>query len=125
MHERFRRFADEASYAVGSPWASMLALITIIVWALCGPVFGFSDTWQLIINTSTTVITFLMVFLIQSTQNRDARAIQLKLDELLRAVQQARTELVDLEHQSDGALDDLEKEFQSIKGRAGLPSGSR
>ena len=96
----------------------MTAVGLILVWALTGPLFHFSDTWQLVINTATTVITFLMVFIIQNTQNRDTRAIQLKLDELLRAMQGARTRLVALETLTDEELDDLEKEFEKVRQKA-------
>ena len=101
--------------AVGSPWASVLAMLVIIVWAATGPLFGFSDTWQLVINTSTTIITFLMVFLIQNTQNRDAKVMHLKLDELIRAVKEARNELIDLEDMSEEELRNLEKEFRKLR----------
>ena len=114
MREQFRTFAHSVSLAVGSPMAFILALGVILAWAVTGPLFHFSDTWQLVINTSTTIVTFLMVFLIQNTQNRDGRAIQLKLDELLRAVQQARTELVDLENCSDEQLDRLQEQFHRL-----------
>ncbi|GAB4212055.1 MAG: hypothetical protein OHK0022_47390 [Roseiflexaceae bacterium] len=90
MNELFRKFANKTSDIVGSPWAFIAAVALIIGWAASGPLFGFSDTWQLVINTGTTIITFLMVFLIQNTQNRDARAIHLKLDELIRSVKGAR-----------------------------------
>ncbi|HEX2916225.1 MAG TPA: low affinity iron permease family protein, partial [Chloroflexia bacterium] len=90
MKDFFRNFANKTSAAVGSPWAFIAALGLIIVWAVTGPLFGFSDTWQLVINTGTTIITFLMVFVIQNTQNRDGRAMQLKLDELIRAAKGAR-----------------------------------
>src|SRR3982074_983434 len=100
MNELFRKFALATSAMVGSSWAFILAVLIIIVWALTGPVFHYSDTWQLVINTGTTIITFLMVFLIQNTQNRDAKAIHLKLDELIRAVEGARTHLVALEELS-------------------------
>jgi len=103
---------------VGSAWAFGLALLTIIGWAVTGPVFHYSNTWQLVINTATTIVTFLMVFLIQNTQNRDTRAVHLKLDELLRAVQGARTSLVNLETLSDDELDRLQKEFERVRGRA-------
>jgi low affinity Fe/Cu permease len=93
MHDLFRQFSLKVAKRVGSPWAFVGALVVIGLWALTGPIFHFSDTWQLVINTGTTIITFLMVFLIQNTQNRDAAAIQLKLDELLRAVTAARTNL--------------------------------
>jgi low affinity Fe/Cu permease len=115
MNELFRKFSQITSQMVGSSWAFILAVLIIIVWALTGPVFHYSDTWQLVINTGTTIITFLMVFLIQSTQNRDAKAIHLKLDELLRGVDGARTHLVDLEALSDEELDRLQEQFQRIR----------
>ena len=114
----FRKFAHAASYQVGRPWAFAGAVGMIVVWVILGPVFGFSDTWQLVINTSTTIVTFLMVFLIQNTQNRDAKAIQLKLDELLRGVAGPRTGLVALEGLSDEELDRLEQEFNRIRRRS-------
>lgn len=89
-----------------------------MVWAITGPIFGFSDTWQLIINTGTTIVTFLMVFLIQNTQNRDAKAMHLKLDELIRALTGARNDLVDLEELSDAELEKLEQEFRGLSERA-------
>jgi len=115
MNELFRKFAHKTSAIVGSPWSFIIAVVVIIAWAFSGPLFGFSDTWQLVINTSTTIITFLMVFLIQNTQNRDAQAIHLKLDELLRAVKEARTELVDLEDMSDEELRNLQAEFVQLR----------
>jgi low affinity Fe/Cu permease len=114
FHDFFRRFAHKTSTSVGSPWAFVLALTTILVWAVTGPFFHFSDTWQLVINTGTTIVTFLMVFLIQNTQNRDAVAIHLKLDELIRALKGARNQLVDLEELSDEELDQLRREFQRL-----------
>ena len=120
--EGFRCTAHNVSSAVGSPWAFMLALGAIIAWAVTGPLFHFSDTWQLVINTATTIITFLMVFIIQNTQNRDTRAIQLKLDELLRAVQGARNRLVALETLTDEELDDLQKEFEKVRKKAAQPA---
>jgi len=114
MNELFRLFAHRTSQLVGSSWAFMLAVLIIIAWAITGPVFHYSDTWQLVINTGTTIITFLMVFLIQNTQNRDAKAIQLKLDELLRGVKGARTGLVNLEQLSDDDLEHLQKEFERL-----------
>lgn len=117
MKEHFRKFAHQTSTVVGHPWSFIIATIIIIIWALSGPLFGFSDTWQLVINTGTTIITFLMVFLIQNTQNRDATAIHLKLDELLRAVQDARTGLVDLEDMSDEDLRQLQEEFRRLRER--------
>ena len=115
MNNLFRIFAQKASQAVGSSWAFILAVLIIIVWAISGPMFHYSDTWQLVINTGTTIITFLMVFLIQNTQNRDAKAIHLKLDELIRAVEGARTHLVDLETLSDEELDQLQEQFQRLR----------
>lgn len=105
----FRRFAQAASSAVGRPWAFTSAAGIIVAWAALGPVFKFSDTWQLVINTSTTIITFLMVFLIQNTQNRDAEALRLKLDELIRAIPEARNEFIDIENLDDTTLEALEK----------------
>jgi len=100
---------------MGSPWAFIAAALLIIVWAITGPFFGFSEVWQLVINTGTTIITFLMVFLIQNTQNRDAKAMHLKLDELLRGVEGARTSMVDLEDLSDEELKKLQIEFQRLR----------
>jgi low affinity Fe/Cu permease len=109
--ELFRRFAHTASQAVGSSWAFLLAALVVVGWAVLGPVFGFSNTWQLVINTGTTIVTFLMVFLIQNTQNRDGRAMQLKLDELIKTSGRARNSLIDLEDMSDEELDGFQKEF--------------
>jgi low affinity Fe/Cu permease len=114
----FRVCAHWIATTMGSPHAFLLALIIILVWAATGPLFHFSDTWQLVINTATTIITFLMVFLIQNTQNRDTKALHLKLDELLRAVAGARTSLVNLESLSDEDLDRLQKQFERIKNLA-------
>src|SRR2546425_4933535 len=111
------RFARRATEWTGSSWAFGLALIIIFAWLVTGPIFGFSDTWQLVINTGTTIVTFLMVFLIQNTQNRDAKAIELKLDELLRAVHGARTSLVRLEDFSDDQLAELQQEFGRLRQR--------
>jgi low affinity Fe/Cu permease len=115
MKNLFRKFAQAASQAVGSSWAFILAVLIILVWALTGPMFHYSDTWQLVINTGTTIITFLIVFLIQNTQNRDAKAIHLKLDELIRAVEGARTHLVELEALSDEELDQLQEQFKRLR----------
>ena len=117
MREYFRKFAHDAACAMGSSWAFFVACVAVLIWAITGPAFGYSDTWQLVINTGTTIITFLMVFLIQATQNRDSKAIHLKLDELLRAIAKARTGLVGLEHMSEDELNQLEREFTSIKAR--------
>ena len=101
----------------------MLALLVVVAWAVTGPLFGFSDTWQLVINTGTTIVTFLMVFLIQATQNRDAKAIHLKLDELIRGVEGARTRLVDLENFTDEELEILQQQFERIRARATVTGG--
>jgi low affinity Fe/Cu permease len=125
VRDAFRVFAQRSSAMLGSAWAFAGAVLVILVWLLTGPMFHFSDTWQLIINTATTVVTFLMVFLIQNTQNRDAKAMHLKLDELIRAVKGARNQLVDLEKLSDEDLKKLEQQFQRIRKRAendGTPS---
>jgi low affinity Fe/Cu permease len=114
MEEFFRKFAAHTSALVGSSWAFLCAVIIIAVWAITGPVFGFSDTWQLVINTGTTIITFLMVFLIQNTQNRDAKAIHLKLDELIKATKGARNHMMDLDKLSDKQLRELEAEYKRI-----------
>lgn len=100
---------------VGSPWAFITALFIVVVWAVTGPLFHYSDTWQLVMNTTSSIATFLIAFLIQNTQNRDSTAIQLKLDELLRAVAEARTELVDLEDLSDEELERLQTQFQRLR----------
>ncbi|MBX9792333.1 MAG: low affinity iron permease family protein [Pirellulales bacterium] len=117
MRNAFRRFAHLASEAAGSPAAFVLAVAAIIVWACLGPWTGYSDTWQLVVNTATTIITFLMVFLIQNMQNRDANAVQLKLDELIRAVDSARNRLIDLEDLSDEELQELRDDFARLSKR--------
>jgi len=118
VSDAFRVFAHRSAIMLGSAWAFAGAVFVIVVWLITGPTFHFSDTWQLIINTATTIITFLMVFLIQNTQNRDAKAMQLKLDELIRAIKNARNELVDLEDLSDEELKKLEEQFQRMRKRA-------
>src|SRR5437667_2470548 len=118
VSDAFRIIARRSSTVLGSAWAFAGALLVILVWVLTGPTFHFSDTWQLIINTATTVITFLMVFLIQNTQNRDAKAVHLKLDEMIRALKGARNQLVDLENLSDADLKKLEKQFQRLRQKA-------
>jgi low affinity Fe/Cu permease len=115
MKELFRHLAEYAAHAVGSYWAFLIALLTIVVWALTGPYFNYSDTWQLFINTGTTIVTFLMVFLIQNTQNRETRIVALKLDELLRGVEGARTGLVQLDHMSDDDLELVRQEFARMR----------
>jgi low affinity Fe/Cu permease len=112
----FRRFAHTTASKVGSPWSFLVAVAIVVVWGVTGPIFKFSDTWQLVINTGTTIVTFLMVFLIQNTQNRDALAIHLKLDELIRAVSGARNQLVDLEDLTDAELERLKSEFATLRG---------
>lgn len=118
VSDAFRIFARRSSIALGSAWSFAGAVVVILIWILSGPIFHFSDTWQLVINTATTIVTFLMVFLIQNTQNRDAKAMHLKLDELIRALKNARNELVDLESLSDEELTKLEKQFRSMRERA-------
>jgi len=118
VSDAFRVFARRTSNVLGSAWAFVLALLVIFVWGITGPTFHYSDTWQLIINTGTTIVTFLMVFLIQNTQNRDAKAVHLKLDEIIRAIKGARNELVDLEELSDEDLKKLEQQFQRIRQKA-------
>jgi low affinity Fe/Cu permease len=115
MHDMFRKLAHAASEKLGSPWAFTLALGVILLWALSGPFLGFSTTWQLFINTMTTILTFLMVFLIQNTQNRDARAMHLKLDELIRAVRPARDMLIDIEDMEEDELRLLQEEFKKFR----------
>ncbi len=105
MRERFSRFAARTATLMGSYWAFIVAVLVILVWVVSGPLFRFSDTWQLIINTGTTIVTFLMVFLIQNTQNREARATQLKLDELIRALREANDQLIDIEDDTEEQLD--------------------
>ncbi|HEX8889592.1 MAG TPA: low affinity iron permease family protein [Pyrinomonadaceae bacterium] len=114
MNEFFRKFANKTSAAVGSSWAFIAAVAIIVVWAVTGPMFHYSDTWQLVINTGTTIITFLMVFLIQNTQNRDAKAIHLKLDELIKATTGAHNSMIDLDKLSDEQLKELEEEYKRI-----------
>ena len=121
MRDLFRRFATRTSESVGSPAAFIMALALIVLWGATGPLFGYSDSWQLVVNTATTVITFLMVFLIQATQNRDAKTIHLKLDELLRGVQGARTAMVALENSSDEELAELQEEFDRLHARLKEP----
>ena len=118
VRDGFRHFAHRSAEALGSAWAFIGAIFIIAVWGLTGPTFHFSDTWQLIINTGTTIVTFLMVFLIQNTQNRDAKVMHLKLDELIRAIQGARNRLVDLEKLSDDELKRLEEQFTRVRNEA-------
>src|SRR5687767_8758538 len=121
----FTRFAKWAARVSGRPLTFVLAVTVILVWAMTGPLFGFSDTWQLVINTSTTIITFLMVFLIQNTQNRDTEAMQIKLDELIRAVEGAHNALLDLEELDEDQLHLIRASYEKLAGkaRAGLRRG--
>jgi low affinity Fe/Cu permease len=123
MKHYFNRLAEVSSHLLGTAWAFVAAVAVVLLWAASGPAFHYNDTWQLTINTSTTIVTFLMVFLIQNSQNRDARANQLKIDELLRAVEQARTSMVNLQDLSDQELTALEAEFRRL-GRGSLPMES-
>jgi low affinity Fe/Cu permease len=113
--EVFHVFAKRASAWAGTPGAFLAAMITVILWSATGPLFGYSDTWQLIINTGTTIVTFLMVFLIQNTQNRDAKAIHLKLDELIHKAKGARNSLIDLEDCTEEELDKLQSQFETMR----------
>lgn len=114
----FSRFARWTAHAAGNPLTFLLAFLIIVGWAVTGPIFGFSDTWQLVINTGTTIVTFLMVFLIQNTQNRDSAAVQLKLDELIRAVSGAHNAFLDLEELTEHDLDVLRTEYEALARRA-------
>jgi low affinity Fe/Cu permease len=125
ISDGFRRFSQRTALAVGKPEAFTLAVLTVALWAAVGPSFHYSDTWQLTINTGTTIITFLMVFLIQNTQNRDAQVMQLKLDELIRAVDDARNELVDMEDLSDEDLRRLQHQFEALRKSAEAARSSR
>jgi low affinity Fe/Cu permease len=118
MKGRFYRFALAASQVLGTHTAFLVALALVVAWATTGPIFRFSDSWQLVINTGTTVVTFLMVFLIQATQNRESRALHLKVDELIRAQSRARNIFADLEHATEDELAELEAEFRKIRARA-------
>jgi len=114
MQDAFRRFSAAITTAVGSPVSLVVAIAVIVIWAFSGPVFGFSDTWQLAINTGTTIVTFLMVFVIQASQNREARATQIKLDELIHATRNARNELIDLEDAPEEMVELQRAHFKEI-----------
>jgi low affinity Fe/Cu permease len=118
LRHAFTVFAKWAAWATGHPWVFVLAVTVVVVWAVVGPIFGFSDTWQLVINTGTTIVTFLMVFLIQNTQNRDTAAVQIKLDELIRAQEGAHNALLDLEEMEDHDLERLHKEYEELAAEA-------
>jgi low affinity Fe/Cu permease len=115
MNQAFRQFSIAAANALGSSWMFIANVFLILVWLFAGPFFHYSDTWQLVVNTATTVFTYLAVFLIQNTQNRDAKAIHLKLDELIKGVGGARTQLVNLETLSDEELESLQREFSRLQ----------
>jgi low affinity Fe/Cu permease len=115
MNELFRRFSHRVSDITGTPWAFVVSVLVIVVWASTGHMFQYSDTWQLVINTGTTIVTFLMVFLIQNTQNRDSKAIHLKLDELIRSLEGARNSMVDLENCTDEELARLQEAFARLR----------
>lgn len=119
MNEFFRRFATKIAAAAGNPWAFMIALAIIVGWAIAGPTFDYSNTWQLFINTFTTIVTLLMVFLIQNTQNRDSKAVHLKLDELLKGIHGARNKMVNIEELPDEVLDDLHEQFRKLQSKSG------
>ena len=123
MDQFFTRIAAKIATAVGQPLAFILAVAVIILWAISGPMFGFSDTWQLIVNTSTTIITFLMVFLIQNAQNRDATAMQAKLDEIIRAIEPARNDYIGIEHLTEKELETIRAEVEEevAPGEKGMP----
>jgi low affinity Fe/Cu permease len=125
MNERFRRFAAHAAHLTGTPPAFLLALAIVVIWAATGPIFHYSDTWQLVINTGTTIVTFLMVFLIQNSQNRDATAVHLKLDELIHGVKGARNELVDVEDLTEEEITVLQEEFKRLRNERFPPKARR
>ena len=117
MKDLFRKFSVSAANALGTPWMFIANVILILVWLFAGPFFNYSDTWQLVVNTATTVFTYLAVFLIQNTQNRDALAIHLKLDELIKGVSGARTHMVNLESLTDEELNELQEEFTRLRAK--------
>lgn len=120
----FTRFARWTSRAAGSPYAFTGAVAVVVLWGLSGPLFGFSDTWQLVINTGTTIVTFLMVFAIQASQNRDSEAIQVKLDELIRSIEGARNSLLDLEELEEGEIERLRRKYRDLASEARDSNGS-
>src|SRR5687767_5044088 len=122
MKALFRKFAENVAWAVGTPWAFITAISIILVWGLSGPLFGFSEQWQLVINSFTTIVTFLMVFVIQNTQNRDFKALQLKLDELLRASETTHKGLINMHNFSDEDLHRLEDTFKRLGGKENVDS---
>jgi low affinity Fe/Cu permease len=116
--DHFGKFANSCSVYLGSRWAFAAAVGVILAWAMVGPLYHYSNTWQLVINTGTTIVTFLMVFLIQNTQNRDSRAINLKLDELIDSINSAKNEMIDIEHLSDAELDVLAHRYEAVRAEA-------
>ncbi|MGE5110084.1 MAG: low affinity iron permease family protein [Acidobacteriaceae bacterium] len=118
MSAGFARFAAQVSRWVGTSWIFLVALALVAAWGATGPIFHYSNTWQLVINTATTIVTFLMVFLIQNTQNRDAKAIHLKLDEIIRSIKRAHNEMIDIEKLSDQELEELAKTYESLREEA-------
>jgi len=114
LRDLFNTVAKKASHAAGTPWTFLAAVSIVVLWGLSGPVFQFNDTWQLVINTGTTIITFLMVFLIQHTQNADTAAMQIKLDELIRAMAEANNELLDLEELDEERLEEIRQEYEQM-----------
>ena len=125
MKALFSRFARAVSGALGTPYAFAIAVIAVLVWAALGPAFGFSEPWQLVINTGTTIVTFLVVFLIQTSQNRDAKAVHLKLDELVHVISKARNQLIDCEELTDEELALLEEEFRQLRNSPARKRGPR
>lgn len=123
--DRFGKFAARSAHYLGSRWSFIAAIGVIVVWGVTGPIFHYSDTWQLVINTGTTIVTFLMVFLIQNTQNRDARAIHLKLNELIHAVDKAKNQMMDVENLSDLELEELTKTYERMRNTAETRRKSR
>lgn len=125
MKTRFNNMAKKAAYAAGTPWAFGTAALAVVLWGFSGPIFGFNDTWQLVINTSTTIITFLMVFLIQHTQNADTAALHLKLDELIRVLRDADNILLDMEEMDDQKLEEFRQRYEALAEKARNGSGGR
>lgn len=125
MSERFRHFAKRISEAFGSSWAFLGALVAVVLWLASGHYFHYSDSWQLVINTGTTIVTFLMVFLIQNTQNRESKALHLKLDELIKAMRGARNSMIDLDRLSDDQIKSLEQEYKRLHDSHGEPERTR
>ena len=123
LNEGFRKLSVASANALGSPWIFVMNVLLILIWFALGPLAKFSDTWQLVINTVTTVLTYLAVFLIQNTQNRDAKAVHLKLDELISSVAGARNRLVELEELTDDELQELQGQFRALQRRAQTTHG--